>query len=501
MLSKNSETQGEMEFVSIESLVPKDHLLRKIDRHIDFSFIYEKVEKFYCKDNGRPSVDPVVFFKMLFIGYLFGIRSERQLMRDIEVNVAYRWFLGYGLQSKIPHHSTISSNRNKRFAESDIYQDIFDEIVFLGLRHRFIEGKTLHTDSTHLKASANKNKFEYKEVRTSTKDYLDDLEKDVTEHRRERGKKPLKDKDDDDPAPPTKQSKVSTTDPESGYMIRDGKPKGFFYLDHRTVDDLHNLVTDVHVTAGNVHDSRPYLARLDRQKERFGFEVENVAVDAGYNTAAICKGLHDRGIYGCMPYSRPGGKKGMLKKTQFVYDEYYDCYLCPEGEVLSYATTSREGMAQYKSNPEICRHCPRLKECTASKNQVKTIARHVWEQHREEIVSHRFEEKGKFIYKRRKEKVERSFADAKELHGHRYARRRGRDKVREQCLLAAAAQNIKKIANLLSRGAGGEKPSGGHGLKEALFAALGGYINSMEMSVIRKESVQSLFSSSSLKAA
>lgn len=490
-----------MEFVSIESLVPKDHLLRKIDQHIDFSFIYEKVEKFYCKDNGRPSVDPVVFFKMLFIGYLFGIRSERQLMRDIEVNVAYRWFLGYGLQSKVPHHSTISSNRNKRFAESEIYQDIFDEIVFLGLRHRFIEGKTLHTDSTHLKASANKNKFEYKEVKTSTRDYLDDLEKDVAEHRRERGKKPLKQKDDDDPDQPTKRSKVSTTDSESGYMIRDGKPKGFFYLDHRTVDDLHNLITDVHVTAGNVHDSRPYLARLDRQKERFGFDIKNVAVDAGYNTAAICKGLHDRGIYGCMPYSRPGGKKGMLKKTQFVYDEYYDCYLCPEGEVLSYATTSREGMAQYKSNPEICRHCPRLKECTTSKNQVKIIARHVWEQHREEVVSHRFEEKGKFIYKRRKEKVERSFADAKELHGHRYARRRGRDKVREQCLLAAAAQNIKKIANLLSRGAGGEKSGEGNALWEAPLAALGSYINSVEMSVIRRGPIQWLIGERSLKIA
>lgn len=444
-----------MEFVIIENLVPKDHLLRKIDQHIDFSFIYEKVERFYCTDNGRPSIDPVVFFKMLFIGYLFGIRSERQLMRDIEVNVAYRWFLGYGLQSKITHHSTISSNRNKRFAESDIYQEIFDEIVMLGLRHKFIEGKTLHTDSTHLKASANKNKFERKQVRASTKDYLDDLDKDVTEHRRERGKKPLKHKDDNDNTPPTRQSKVSTTDPDSGYMIRDGKPKGFFYLDHRTVDDLHNLITDVHVTAGNVHDSRPYLDRLDRQRQRFGFHVENVALDAGYNTAAICKGLQERGIYGCMPYTRPGGQKGMMKKTQFIYDEHYDCYLCPEGEVLGYATTSRDGFAQYKSDPEICRNCPRLQECTKSKNHTKIIARHVWEQHREEVINHRFEQKGKRIYKRRKETVERSFADSKQLHGHRYARMRGRDKVAEQCLMAATAQNIKKIACLLSRGAGG----------------------------------------------
>ncbi len=428
-----------------------DHSTRMIYGRIN---ICEKVARFYSKNNGRPSVDPVVFFKMLFIGYLFGIRSERQLMRETGVNVAYRWFLGYGLQSKVPHHSTISSNRTKRFAESDVYQEIFDEVVLLGLRHRLTGGKTLHTDSTHLKASANKNKCEVKQVSASTGDYLEDLEEDVTGHRRKRGQKPLKDRDGDS-GPPDKQSKVSTTDPDSGYMIRDGKPKGFFYLDHRTVDGLHNPITDVHVTAGNVHDSRPYLARLDRQRQRFGFKVENVALDAGYNTAALCKGLHDRGIYGCMPYTRPGGQKGMLKKTQFIYDECYDCYLCPEEQVLGYSATGRDGMAQYKPDPCICRDCPRPGECTKSKAMVKVIARHAWEHYKEEVVSHRYEEKGKFIYKRRKEKIERSFAGAKELHGHRYARLRGKEKVRGQCLLSAAARNIKKIAILLSRGAGG----------------------------------------------
>lgn len=115
--------QHTLEFVSIDSLVPKDHLLRKIERRIDFSFIREKVKDLYCPDNGRPGVDPVILFKMLFIGYLFGIRSERQLIKEIEVNLAYRWFLGYGLQDRIAHHSTISQNRRRRFSQSNIYQD------------------------------------------------------------------------------------------------------------------------------------------------------------------------------------------------------------------------------------------------------------------------------------------------------------------------------------------------------------------------------------------
>jgi hypothetical protein len=234
-------------------------------------------------------------------------------------------------------------------------------------------------------------------------------------------------------------------------MVRDGKPKGFFYLDHRTVDSKNSIITDVHVTPGNVHDSVPYLDRLDRQLKRFNFSVENVGLDAGYFTAHICKGLIERQIYGVMPYVRPGGKKGMLKKTSFTYDEYYNCYLCPEGQALKYSTTNKEGYSEYKSDPDICRKCPRLSECTNSKNNVKVITRHVWENYKEQIVEHRYEKKGKKIYKRRKETVERSFADAKELHNHRYARFRGKKKVQEQCLLAAACQNIKKMAILMAR--------------------------------------------------
>lgn len=440
-----------MEFVSIEELVPKDHLLRKIDKLIDLSFIYDKVEHLYCADNGRPPIDPVLLFKMLLIGYLFGVRSERQLEREVQVNMAYRWYLGLGLRERAPDHSTISLNRRKRFSGTGIYQEIFDEIVLRAMDKGLVEGKTLYTDSTHLKANANKRKFEKQLVERSTRSYLSELEEAVEADRKAHGKKPLKDRPESKPE--KKETKISTTDPDSGYMMRDGKPEGFFYLDHRTVDGMHSIITDVHVTAGNVHDSVPYLQRLDRQRERFGFEVREVGLDAGYYTASICKGLSDRGVYAAMPYVRPGGKPGMLKKSAFVYDEHYDCYLCPENQILSYRTTSREGQREYKSDPAVCRTCPLLSQCTQSRNQTKVITRHVWEKHKEAVVEHRFENRGKALYKRRKETVERSFADSKQLHGHRYARFRGRDNVSEQCLLAATAQNIKKMALCLFRAA------------------------------------------------
>jgi transposase len=437
-----------MEFVSIEELVPKDHLLRKIDKVIDFGFIRERVKDLYCADNGRPAIDPVVLFKMLFIGYLYSTRSERQLVRDIQVNVAYRWFLGFGLTDKVPDASTISQNRRRRFSESTIYQEIFDEMVLQAIRRKMVDGTILYTDSTHLKANANKHKFELKDVQKSTRDYLETLEEDVTRDREAHGKKPLKEKET---TPEVKETKVSTTDPDSGYMVREGKPEGFFYLDHRTVDSRYSIITDTFVTPGNVHDSIPYLSRLDRQSERFGFTVEAVGLDAGYFTAGICKGLEERDIYGAIAYRRPNHIKGYLRKSDYTYDAETDCYTCPEGCTLNYRTTDRQGYRHYASDPTQCRICPLQSRCTKSANFTKVVTRHIWQDHKETVNSHRYTEQGKKIYKRRKETVERSFADSKQLHGHRYARLRGIGKVFEQCLLCAAVQNMKKIALVVDR--------------------------------------------------
>lgn len=443
MLKNRPQTQSSLEFVSIDELVPADHLLRKIDAKIDFSFIHDLVKDFYCDNNGRPALDPTLMFKLLFIGYLFGIRSERQLIRDSQVNVAYRWFLGLSLTDKLPDASTLSQNRIRRFNETEVYQQIFDQIVLQAMKKKLVGGTTLYTDSTHLKANANKNKHILSKVHTERQAYMDDLDRAVDEDRLSHGKKPLA---LSSKAPPEREIKQSTTDPESGYMVRDSKPKGFFYLDHRTVDSRCNIVTDVHVTAGNVHDAVPYLERLDRQKERFNLDVKHVGLDAGYFTSALCKGLEDRDIYAVMGYRRPTHKAGYFYKREYIYDELNDQYTCPAGQAIFYKTTSREGYRHYQSNPKICVNCALINRCTRNANKVKTITRHVWEDSKERINQHRLTDKGKVIYARRKETVERSFADAKQLHGYRYAQFRGRTKVQMQCLMVAAAQNMKKIA-------------------------------------------------------
>ncbi|MEO9495006.1 MAG: IS1182 family transposase, partial [Vibrio splendidus] len=417
MLNTRPQTQSSMEFVCIDELVPSDHLLRKVDKHIDFSFIHDLVKDLYCADNGRPALDPTLLFKMLLVGYLFGVRSERQLVREVQVNVAYRWFLGLNLTDKIPDASTFSQNRRRRFNESGVYQQIFDEIVLQAISKRLVSGKHLFTDSTHLKANANKHKKTKVQVAASRQDYMDALDSAVEEDRLRHGKKPLA---PTTKAPVTREINKSTTDPDSGYMVRDEKPKGFFYLDHRTVDGKCNIITDVHVTPGNIHDSVPYLERLDRQIKRFDLPVEAVGLDAGYFTSAICKGIEDRGLYGVMGYRRPTHKKGYFYKREYQYDADSDTYKCPAGQQLIYKTTNREGYRHYQSDPRICQHCEHLSRCTRNAKQVKTVTRHVWEASKERINQHRLTSEGKVIYKRRKETVERSFADAKQLHGYRY---------------------------------------------------------------------------------
>lgn len=207
------------------------------------------------------------------------------------------------------------------------------------------------------------------------------------------------------------------------------------------------------MTAANVHDSIPYLGRLDRQRNRFGFDVKAVGLDAGYASAPIARGLEDRDILGVTGYLRPSGRNGMLPKRAFAFDPDTDAYRCPEGQIIPYATTDRNGFRHCKSDPARCRDCPLLASCTSNAQAQKTVTRHVWAGARERVDAHRLTDWGKRLYARRKETVERSFADAKQLFGHRYARFRSRAKVQTQALLAATAQSIKKIAMALWTGA------------------------------------------------
>ena len=195
MISINKNIQSEILITTMEEIVPEDSLFRKVDKYIDFTFIYEEVKDLYCEDNGRPSIDPVILFKLVFIQALDGIKSMRQTCKKIKVDAEYRWFLGIPFGEDTPHFSTFSKNYERRFKGSDIFEKIFINIVNQAIKYKLVDGKILYTDSTHKKANANKNKFndEIKEVVKKRREWL---EEEINEERRKQGKKEFEYKDE-----------------------------------------------------------------------------------------------------------------------------------------------------------------------------------------------------------------------------------------------------------------------------------------------------------------
>lgn len=244
--------QNEYEIVLLEELVSLDHLLRKIDAAVDFSFIHDLCKDLYCPDNGRPAVEPELLFKMLLLGYLYGIPSEVKLAQAVNENIAFKWFLGLKLTEKGPDHATISINRVRRFRDNNIAEQIFNEILRQCIVKGLVGGKILYTDSTHIKAKANKHKKTLVTVEVTPKEYIDELNAQIDLDRKVIGKKPF-DRDDDPPeGGGTAQRMQGTTDPDSGQQSREGKPDGFHYSEHRTVDSKSNVIVNVHVEPANI---------------------------------------------------------------------------------------------------------------------------------------------------------------------------------------------------------------------------------------------------------
>lgn len=443
MMSKNQiNERDQIEMITIEQLVPQDHLVRKLESAIDFSFIYPLVEPLYSTI-GRPSVDPVVLIKMTFVQYVFGIRSMRQTIREIETNMAYRWFLGFGFHSEVPHFSTFGKNYERRFQDTDIFEQIFYRILKEIADKGLLSADHVFIDSTHVKASANKRKFEKKMVRKETRAYEAKLQEELNQDRINHGKKPFP--PDKFEKEEMKEIKESTTDPESGYYVKDERTKQFAYSFHAAADRYGFILGSI-VTPGNVHDSHMLQPLVEKVMEKVKKPIA-VAADAAYKTPALTKFLFEHEIQPALPYTRPKTKDGFLRKHEYVYDEYYDCYLCPEGQILEYSTTTKDGKRQYKSNPTQCATCPLLAQCTNSKDHRKIIERHIWAHHVEEADHLRHQNEIKQIYARRKETIERVFADAKEKHGMRWTTLRGIKKLSMQAMLTFAAMNLKKLAN------------------------------------------------------
>ena len=330
------------------------------------------------------------------------------------------------------------------------------------MKFKLVDTEQIFVDSTHVKACANSKKMRKRVAHEQASWYEQELKEEIQKDRAAHGKKPLKDNDKNDSPPPTaggsfadetesqipegaKTQKCSTSDPESGWF-RKGEHKHVFAYAVETACDKHGWILGYTVHPGNEHDSRTFPLLYEKIKD---FKPDMMIMDAGYKTPAIAHLLLEDGIQPLFPYKRPMTKEGFFKKYEYAYDEYYDCYVCPGNQILKYSTTNRDGYREYKSCGLFCSSCPYLHQCTESKDHVKLITRHVWEEYMEKAEDIRHTIGNKEIYQQRKETIERLFGTAKEQHGFRYTQYIGKARMEMKAGLTFACMNLKKLARIL----------------------------------------------------
>jgi transposase len=446
--------------LSLDRLVPQNHLLRRIAEVIDFSFVYRLARPYYSH-TGQPSVDPVVLFKALLIGYLYGITSERRLMEEIQVNLAYRWFLGYDLDETIPDHSVLSKAR-VRFG-MEVFETFFNRTVDLCREAGLVHGEATFVDSTLIQANAALASLE-PSIATrppmSPKRYVKKL---FQENPVEDQGPPSVQSDDpsvnkpgrseDRPAaakrPPVNQRARSRTDPEASVIDHPTFGLHLAYKAHMAVDDHPaRVITAAVVTPGATADEYLLEELLWRHRQRVGRLPRDVVGDRRYGTLHHYRYLAELGIRAVIPH-RAGKKRnagGVWNIQDFQYSAESDTYTCPAGETLArYSVRASERMVAYRAPPGACRSCPLRSQCSPSGKE-RGLRRSFDRGFLEEAQRWLETEEGKHRRQQRKVYVETVFAIAKDRHGLRRAQWRGKWKVQIQVWLTAAAMNIKKLA-------------------------------------------------------
>ncbi|MFA7367390.1 MAG: IS1182 family transposase [Bacilli bacterium] len=453
--------KNQLEFVSLDQLVPLDHILRLIENAIDFDFIY-KLTKEYYSDFGRPCLDTIVLFKIAFLNFIEGKNSIRKTLEEAKVNMAYRWFLNLGLNDKIPNYSTFSQNYIRRYKDTDVFEKIFTVIITKLIELNLIDTSTVFVDGTHIKANANKHKSIKKAVKVVADKYHQELNSEIDEFREYNGRDKYNDEDDnpdnytinedtgeiekkDDNQ--VREITVSSVDPDSGMFVKGEHERSFAYVD-QVACDKNGWILGFDVNPANMHDSKAFLPFFENQLLKYNPKI--ICADAGYANALITKNVQYKGIKFLVPYVRPRGRETEFSKKLFSYQMEIDAYLCPNKKILEPTNINRDGYIEYTITKKECGSCKFSRECLKNYTK-KTIRRHIYEDCVELAKEYRLSDEGKKIYKLRKQTIERKFAEGKERHGLRYTRYIGLQKNRDLRSLLYACMNLKKLALLLNR--------------------------------------------------
>jgi transposase len=418
----------------MEALIPKDHLLRQIDAKIDFEFVREMTSSLYCQDNGRPSIDPVLFVRICLLTYLYNIPSDRQVCEEIQYNLAYRWFCRLAIEDSAPDHSSLTRIRD-RLGEK-IFKNIFDHVVRLCIEKGFVSGEKVMMDGSFIKADAALNSLVPKKT--------DEPENNVANIKDNKPSKYIKGKKF------SNETHVSKTDPDCALAGKVGEPKHLRYKVHETIDRDSRIILDAHITDGSEVDGKQMFSRIDHIEETFGATIEEFTGDRGYGYGENLTSLNQRKIRSFVPRFRPDGGDRVERDSQgFTFDKEKDCYQCPKGHLMFPIQGQNPDYKKYRMKGGHCGKCDLRESCLNLPAMKTRRAKHIEVSvHHPALEETAMREKTRTFHITRGErqwKMEGIFAEAKDNHGLDRARYRGRAKVQIQAYMIAVVQNIKRM--------------------------------------------------------
>jgi transposase len=465
--------------VSLEELVPENNFYRLLETKLDLSFAREWSRELYA-DRGRPSIDPVIFFKLQLVMFFEGIRSERQLIATASLNLAHRWYLGYALDEELPDHSSLTRIRQRLGVE--IFQRFFEQVVDLCQEAGLVWGRELYFDATRVRADADTDSLVprfYREAKAHLADVFASDSGQVEEQARvdagsalPAGLVPfpmgeganvetaadanpkrwnLLEERRLDPARPSHRGYqrttdfwVSTTDPDASPMWTSGKAR-LGYHDHYVVDGgKRRIILAALVTPADVMENQPMLDLLWRVRFRRKLHPRQATGDTTYGTVENIVALEDAGIRAYVPLPDMNHRRPFYGQDDFAYDANRDVYYCPAGHVLARERIKHtEGVVVYRANATTCNTCPLKAECTES-SRGRIVHRSLYADYLEKVQAYHATEAYKKAMRKRQVWVEPLFAEVKVWHGLRRFRLRGLENVNMEGLWVAAGQNLKR---------------------------------------------------------
>jgi transposase len=410
---------------SLRGLIPDDHVLVKIDQVLDLGWLRAEVADLYCANNGRPGIDPEVAVRLMLAGFLLGVVHDRRLMREAQVNLAIRWFIGYALHEALPDHSSLTRIR-QRWGE-DVFRRVFTRVVRQCQAAGLVSAETVHIDASLIRANVSMDALVARHL-----DAVEDAN-DAEREARTSGK----------------FKKFCRTDPDATMATSSKAPLRPAYKQHTAVDDLAGVVVDVEVVTGEEHDTGRFAERLDAIEETLGATPDRITADTIYGVGRIYAALEDRPIEAVIPPLRSPRRKGAqgFPTERFKFDPHHDVVRCPAKKRLTPRNSTKSGK-WYRADRRDCARCPLKAQCLLQGAPSRRV--HIVTNHAAILRARRkraaWGEDEHAIYTRHRWRVEGAHGTAKTLHGLARAIRRGLENMKIQALLTAIAMNLKKLA-------------------------------------------------------